>query len=94
MTKDKNPWRGLGSPPITWQAIERLGKPWQQKHRENPYNPDTAIGPPPWTGPTVAESSAPVSPAVVGTSDEEYARRAAIWCAKNRPTRFYDRFVP
>ena len=77
-----------------WREIEKQAKPWQQTMRERRYNPDTAIGPPPWTGATIAESSAPSSPASGGVSDEEYARRATRWRKKNRPTRFYDGFVP
>lgn len=77
-----------------YQELEGQAVPWQQAMRQNRYNPDTAIGPPPWTGATTAESSAPSSPALGGISDGEYARRAAVWRAKNRPTRFYDGFEP
>lgn len=74
-----------------WRDIERQAKPWQQKQRESRYNPETAIGPPPWTGATTRESSAPSSPALAGISDEEYARRAAKWRKHNRATqRFHD----
>ena len=37
----------------TSQEIERQAIPWQRARRERAYNPETAIGPPPWTGPTV-----------------------------------------
>ena len=74
-------------------AKRKTGLHWQERNRR-PYNPETAIGPPPWTGPTIAESSAPISPALTGPSDAEYARRAAEIRAKKRGTRFYDGFVP
>lgn len=59
-----------------WLEIERQAKSWIQTMREQRYNPDITISPPPWAGPTIRESSAPISPAIVGVSDEEYARRA------------------
>lgn len=76
-----------------WREAEKQATPWQARDRRT-HNPDVAIGPPPQTGPTIAESSAPSSPAVAGTSDEEYARRAAAIRARRRGTRFYDGFQP
>ncbi|MEM6899422.1 MAG: hypothetical protein AAF583_06605 [Pseudomonadota bacterium] len=77
-----------------WREIERRAKPWQQVDRERRYNPETSIGGPPWTGATIAESSAPVYPTGGGVSDEEYARRAAEIRASKHGTRFYDGFHP
>jgi len=54
---------------------QQNGIPWQERDRR-PYNPDTAIGPSPRIGATIKESSAPISPPVVGKSDEQYAREA------------------
>jgi len=45
-------------------------------------------------GPTLAETSAPICPPLIGVSDAEYARRAAQLRARNRGTRFYDGFRP
>lgn len=74
-------------------ASRRLWPSWQAKEKR-PYNPETAIGPSPRIGPTSAQSSAPISPALAGTSDVEYARRAAEIRAKRQGTRFYDGFHP
>lgn len=47
----------------TWQETERQAMPWQSRPgtRRSGYNAAVAIGPPPQTGATIAESSAPVS---------------------------------
>jgi len=77
-----------------WREIEKRAKPWQQEQCEHTYNPETASGPPPWTGPTTSECAGPASPPISRPSDEEYARRAAAIRASKRGTRFYDGFIP
>jgi hypothetical protein len=45
-------------PVSTSQEIERRATPWQVRDKR-PFTPDTALGPSPRIGPTIAESSAP-----------------------------------
>jgi hypothetical protein len=47
----------------TWQETERQAMPWQSRPgtRRGSYNAAVAIGPPPKTGASISESSAPVS---------------------------------
>ena len=42
---------------VTSQEIERQATPWQERYRR-PYNAETAIGPSPRIGPTIAQSCA------------------------------------
>ena len=43
---------------FTAQEIEKQATPWQVRDKRG-YNPETAIGPSPRIGPTIAQSCAP-----------------------------------